>query len=83
MESLASTGISPMAVHIEEMPSTMLKCSLHGRVLKNISKRLVHVAVHPEPKGAREIGFSDANLERCAFETELVALADERDALKA
>ena len=33
--------------------------------------------------GARKIGIFDADSERCAFETELVTFADERDALKA
>ena len=60
-----------------------MKSSLHGRVLMSMSKRLVHVAVHPESMGARKIGIFDADSERCAFEAELVAFADERDALKA
>ena len=56
VESFASIGMSPIAVHLHRLPFAALKSSSHGRTLIRRARVSVHVAVQPESTGARKIG---------------------------
>jgi hypothetical protein len=58
LSSMPMTGMSPMAVQRQNLPSATLNSSLQGRTLMSLLKELVQFAVHPESTGARNTGWS-------------------------